>query len=147
MVTVTSAALAAMTKARARAVKIIFISLSSIVVQSSLYRPPSGKVQQKKQTPRHAKRRGRGNGDRSRQVRDEGHFRRQQDCGQEDYCPGCCWALMLLLFAGGVMNLWWIGALTASVLLEKLAPLGANRRKVKVSVRAVDERTCKWNLI
>jgi predicted metal-binding membrane protein len=41
------------------------------------------------------------------------------------YCLGCCWALMLLLFVGGVMNLWWIGALTIFVLLEKLAPLGA----------------------
>jgi len=41
------------------------------------------------------------------------------------YCLGCCWALMLLLFVGGVMNLWWIGALTVFVLLEKLAPLGA----------------------
>ncbi|HWY24820.1 MAG TPA: DUF2182 domain-containing protein [Nevskia sp.] len=41
------------------------------------------------------------------------------------YCLGCCWALMLLLFAGGVMNLWWIAALTAFVLLEKLAPAGA----------------------
>lgn len=41
------------------------------------------------------------------------------------YCLGCCWALMLLLFAGGVMNLWWIGALTAFVLLEKIAPFGA----------------------
>jgi predicted metal-binding membrane protein len=40
-------------------------------------------------------------------------------------CLGCCWALMLLLFVGGVMNLWWIGALTVFVLLEKLAPLGA----------------------
>jgi predicted metal-binding membrane protein len=42
-----------------------------------------------------------------------------------NYCLGCCWALMLLLFVGGVMNLWWIGALTVFVLLEKLAPLGA----------------------
>jgi len=41
------------------------------------------------------------------------------------YCLGCCWALMLLLFAGGVMNLWWIGGLTVFVLLEKLAPAGA----------------------
>ena len=41
------------------------------------------------------------------------------------YCLGCCWALMLLLFVGGVMNLWWIAALTLFVLLEKLAPLGA----------------------
>ncbi len=40
------------------------------------------------------------------------------------YCLGCCWALMLLLFVGGVMNLWWIAALTVFVLLEKLAPLG-----------------------
>jgi len=41
------------------------------------------------------------------------------------FCLGCCWALMLLLFVGGVMNLWWIAALTVFVLLEKLAPFGA----------------------
>jgi predicted metal-binding membrane protein len=41
------------------------------------------------------------------------------------FCLGCCWALMLLLFVGGVMNLWCIAALTVFVLLEKLAPLGA----------------------
>ena len=35
-------------------------------------------------------------------------------------CLGCCWALMLLLFAGGVMNLWWLAALTIYVVLEKL---------------------------
>jgi predicted metal-binding membrane protein len=40
-------------------------------------------------------------------------------------CVGCCWALMLLLFVGGVMNLLWIGAITAFVLIEKLAPYGA----------------------
>jgi predicted metal-binding membrane protein len=40
------------------------------------------------------------------------------------YCVGCCWALMLLLFAGGVMNLAVIAALTAFVAFEKLAPLG-----------------------
>jgi predicted metal-binding membrane protein len=42
------------------------------------------------------------------------------------YCLGCCWALMLLLFAGGVMNLAVILALTAWVALEKLAPFGAH---------------------
>ena len=41
------------------------------------------------------------------------------------YCVGCCWALMLLLFAGGVMNLTVIVALTALVAFEKLAPFGA----------------------
>ena len=40
------------------------------------------------------------------------------------YCVGCCWALMLLLFAGGVMNVTVIAALTAFVAFEKLAPLG-----------------------
>ena len=39
-------------------------------------------------------------------------------------CVGCCWALMLLLFAGGVMNLSVIAALTAFVAVEKLAPFG-----------------------
>lgn len=41
------------------------------------------------------------------------------------YCLGCCWALMLLLFVGGVMSLLWIGAIAVFVLLEKLAPSGA----------------------
>jgi predicted metal-binding membrane protein len=41
------------------------------------------------------------------------------------YCLGCCWALMLLLFVGGVMNLWCIAALTVLVLIEKVAPQGA----------------------
>jgi predicted metal-binding membrane protein len=40
-------------------------------------------------------------------------------------CVGCCWALMLLLFAGGVMNLTVIAALTVFVAFEKLAPIGA----------------------
>jgi len=39
-------------------------------------------------------------------------------------CVGCCWALMLLLFAGGVMNVLVIIGLTAFVAFEKLAPLG-----------------------
>jgi predicted metal-binding membrane protein len=40
------------------------------------------------------------------------------------YCLGCCWALMALLFVGGVMNLLWIAALTLLVAMEKLAPKG-----------------------
>ena len=42
------------------------------------------------------------------------------------HCVGCCWALMLLLFAGGVMNLAVIAALTVFVAFEKLAPFGVN---------------------
>lgn len=40
------------------------------------------------------------------------------------YCLGCCWALMLLLFVGGVMNLTVIAALTAFVAFEKLSSFG-----------------------
>jgi len=40
------------------------------------------------------------------------------------YCTGCCWILMALLFVAGVMNVWWLIALTILVLIEKLAPKG-----------------------
>ena len=40
------------------------------------------------------------------------------------YCLGCCWALMALLFVGGIMNIWWIVAITVYVAAEKLAPGG-----------------------
>jgi len=40
------------------------------------------------------------------------------------FCLGCCWALMALLFVGGVMNLAWIAALTVLVAMEKLGPTG-----------------------
>ncbi len=40
------------------------------------------------------------------------------------FCLGCCWALMLLLFVAGVMNLAWVAAIAALVLVEKVAPAG-----------------------
>lgn len=40
------------------------------------------------------------------------------------YCLGCCWLLMAILFAVGVMNLGWIAALSVFVLLEKIIPRG-----------------------
>ena len=39
-------------------------------------------------------------------------------------CVGCCWALMLLLFAAGVMNLYVIAALTTLVAVEKISRAG-----------------------
>ena len=45
-------------------------------------------------------------------------------------CVGCCWALMLLLFAGGVMNLAVIAALTALVAFEKLTPFGVQGARI-----------------
>jgi len=40
------------------------------------------------------------------------------------FCLGCCWALMVLLFVGGAMNLAWIAALSIAVAIEKLLPHG-----------------------
>jgi len=40
------------------------------------------------------------------------------------HCLGCCWFLMVLLFFGGVMNLWWIGGLAAYILIEKVFHIG-----------------------
>src|SRR5215467_13276251 len=40
------------------------------------------------------------------------------------YCIGCCWSLMLLLFVGGIMNLFWIAALAVLVLVEKTLASG-----------------------
>jgi predicted metal-binding membrane protein len=40
------------------------------------------------------------------------------------YCVGCCWLLMVLSFALGVMNLVWMAALTLFMLIEKISPAG-----------------------
>ena len=46
------------------------------------------------------------------------------------YCLGCCWALMLLLFVGGVMNVWWIAGLALFVFVEKRWIAGATIGRV-----------------
>jgi predicted metal-binding membrane protein len=40
------------------------------------------------------------------------------------YCVACCWALMAVAFALGIMNIRWMAALTAMLVLEKIAPGG-----------------------
>jgi predicted metal-binding membrane protein len=50
------------------------------------------------------------------------------------YCIGCCWALMLLLFAGGVMNVAVIAGLTALVAFEKLTPFGHRGARITGAV-------------
>ncbi|MGB7317383.1 MAG: DUF2182 domain-containing protein [Planktotalea sp.] len=39
-------------------------------------------------------------------------------------CIGCCWALMLLAFVGGVMNILFMGLATLIMVFEKLPDLG-----------------------
>lgn len=40
------------------------------------------------------------------------------------YCAGCCWGFMALGFAGGMMNLAWMGLATLFMVLEKLPQVG-----------------------
>lgn len=51
-----------------------------------------------------------------------GSFRMGIDHGL--FCLGCCWLLMMLPFAAGVMNLAWMAAVTVFILIEKAAPAG-----------------------
>ncbi len=53
------------------------------------------------------------------------------------YCVGCCWAIMGLLFLGGVMNLLWVAALAIFVLLEKLAPFDGPTGRILSGVAAI----------
>jgi predicted metal-binding membrane protein len=41
------------------------------------------------------------------------------------FCVGCCWALMLVMFAAGVASLIWMALLTAVMIHEKTRPAGA----------------------
>ncbi|GAB3106554.1 hypothetical protein GCM10027217_32090 [Pseudomaricurvus hydrocarbonicus] len=47
------------------------------------------------------------------------------------YCLGCCWLLMLLLFVGGAMNLYWIFGLALWVAVEKI--LGPRQALIWIS--------------
>jgi predicted metal-binding membrane protein len=40
------------------------------------------------------------------------------------WCVGCCWALMLVLFAVGVMSITWMLVLAAVIFAEKVLPAG-----------------------
>lgn len=40
------------------------------------------------------------------------------------FCLGCCWALMLVMFAAGVASLMWMALLTVVMVYEKTQPAG-----------------------
>ena len=46
------------------------------------------------------------------------------------FCVGCCWALMLVMFAAGVAVLWWMAALTALMVYEKVGRHGRRLQPV-----------------
>jgi predicted metal-binding membrane protein len=40
------------------------------------------------------------------------------------YCVGCCFGLMLALYALGVMSLFWMAVVAAAIFAEKVLPFG-----------------------
>ncbi|TIO07587.1 DUF2182 domain-containing protein [Mesorhizobium sp.] len=60
------------------------------------------------------------------------------------YCLGCCWALMALLFVGGVMNVLWIAGIAILVLLEKTVPTGQLIPRISGALMAI---TGVWLLV
>jgi predicted metal-binding membrane protein len=44
--------------------------------------------------------------------------------GHGAYCVGCCWGLMLILFALGVMSLAWMAVVAGLIFAEKVLPFG-----------------------
>ncbi len=46
------------------------------------------------------------------------------------HCVGCCWGLMVILFAVGIMNLFWMGIITLLTFLEKILPSGEYFSKI-----------------
>jgi predicted metal-binding membrane protein len=62
------------------------------------------------------------------------HFRRgvreafRIGYGHGLYCLGCCWALMLLGFAAGVVSIPWMAILTLAIVFEKTGRGGDRKR-------------------
>lgn len=44
--------------------------------------------------------------------------------GHAMFCLGCCWALMLVMFAAGVAHLYWMAVLALIMVIEKTFPSG-----------------------
>ena len=45
------------------------------------------------------------------------------------WCLGCCWALMAVLVAVGVMQPWWMAGIAALIFIEKALPRGLAARR------------------
>jgi predicted metal-binding membrane protein len=46
------------------------------------------------------------------------------------YCVGCCWGLMVVLFALGVMSLFWMALVAALIFAQKVLPYGDRLARV-----------------
>ena len=55
---------------------------------------------------------------------------------QGTFCVGCCWALMAVMFAVGVMNILWIAVLAIIMGIEKAVPSFALTRTIGIALMA-----------
>jgi predicted metal-binding membrane protein len=60
------------------------------------------------------------------------------------YCVGCCWALMLVLLAIGVMSVTWMAILALAIAFEKLTPRFGRRASVVVAVGLCGLASSLW---
>ena len=61
-------------------------------------------------------------------------------------CLGCCWALMLVMFAVGVMNVVWMAALGLIMAIEKMSATARFSRAVGVAF-LVRSAPCSWSVV
>jgi predicted metal-binding membrane protein len=52
------------------------------------------------------------------------------------YCLGCCWAMMLLMFAAGAMNVIWMALLGLVMMIEKMTPGAVFSRAIGIAFAA-----------
>jgi predicted metal-binding membrane protein len=63
------------------------------------------------------------------------------------YCLGCCWAMMLLMFAVGAMNVVWMAALGVLMTIEKLSTTARFSRITGAAFVVVGVAMMAWSLL
>ena len=63
------------------------------------------------------------------------------------YCLGCCWAMMLVLFAVGAMNVIWMAALGVVMTIEKLSTTARWSHVVGAGFVAIGAVMVAWSLL
>jgi predicted metal-binding membrane protein len=63
------------------------------------------------------------------------------------YCLGCCWAMMLVMFAVGTMNVVWMAALGVLTTIEKLATTARFSQAVGASFAAIGSVMVVWSVV
>ncbi len=63
------------------------------------------------------------------------------------YCLGCCWAMMLVMFAAGAMNVVWMAALGVVMTIEKLSTTARVSHAVGAGFVALGAVMVAWSLL